>query len=116
MNWSDVTRPPTAKALRQFSALCLLVFGGMWAWPAWHGRAGTASVILAVAGAVVGIAGLVQPSLVRWIYTAWMAVAFPIGWAVSRAMLAILFYLVITPIAVVFRMTGRDVLRLRRRG
>jgi len=115
MNWSDVTRPPTAKALRQFSVLCLVVFGGLWAWKAWHGQAGRASVILAIAGGIVGVVGLVYPTLVRWIYTAWMAVAFPIGWVVSRAMLAILFYLVITPIALIFRLTGRDVLRLRRR-
>jgi hypothetical protein len=115
MQWSDVTRPPTPKALRQFSALCIVVFGGLWAWKAWHGQAGRISVVLAIAGGVVGVAGLAWPPLVRWIYTAWMAVAFPIGWAVSRAMLAILFYLVITPIAAIFRMTGRDVLRLRRR-
>ena len=115
MNWSDVTRPPTPKALRQFSALCIVVFGGLWAWKAAHGQAGRASVILAIAGGVVGVLGLVRPPFVRWIYTAWMAVAFPIGWVVSRAMLAILFYLVITPIALIFRLSGRDVLRLRRR-
>jgi hypothetical protein len=115
MQWSDVTRPPTPKALRQFSVLCIVVFGGLWAWKAWHGQAGRASVVLAIAGSVVGLLGLAWPPLVRWIYTAWMAVAFPIGWTVSRAMLAILFYLVITPIAAIFRMTGRDVLRVRRR-
>ena len=114
VQWSDVTRPPAPRALRQFSILCIVVFGGLWAWKAWHGQAGRVSVLLAVAGAVVGVAGLARPSLVRWIYTGWMAVAFPIGWAVSRAMLAILFYLVITPIALLFRLSGRDVLRVRR--
>jgi saxitoxin biosynthesis operon SxtJ-like protein len=115
MNWSDVTRPPSSKTLRQFAGLCLVVFGSLVAWRRWHGQAGSGTIALAIGGGVVGVVGLLQPSRVRWIYTAAMAVAFPIGWLVSRAMLAILFYLVITPIAVAFRMAGRDVLRVRRR-
>ena len=44
-----------------------------------------------------------------------MIAAFPIGWTVSRLMIAIVFYLVITPIASVFRLVGRDLLKRRRR-
>ena len=62
----------------------------------------------------VGVVGLVRPSAVRFIYTGWMIVAFPIGWTISRVALAIVFYAVITPVALFFKMTGRDELRLRR--
>jgi len=62
----------------------------------------------------VGVAGLVWPSLVRVIYTTWMMAAFPIGWLVSRVVLAIVFYLLFTPFAFVFRLMGRDALRLRK--
>jgi multisubunit Na+/H+ antiporter MnhG subunit len=41
-------------------------------------------------------------------------IAFPIGWAVTQAVLAVMFYLVLTPVAVVFRTRGRDELQLRR--
>ena len=41
--------------------------------------------------------------------------AFPIGWLVTQLMLAIMFYLVLTPVALVFRWRGRDELRLRSR-
>ena len=68
-----------------------------------------------MAGVVVGIAGLVKPGAVRPIYSGWMLAAFPIGWTVSQLMLLVLFYLVFTPVAIVFRLMRRDVLRLRRR-
>jgi hypothetical protein len=43
-----------------------------------------------------------------------MIAAFPIGWAISHLVLAILYYGLFTPVAAVFRMTGRDELNLRR--
>jgi hypothetical protein len=43
-----------------------------------------------------------------------MIAAFPIGWTVSRVVLGAVFFLVLTPIGVVFRLTGRDALRVRR--
>jgi hypothetical protein len=58
----------------------------------------------------------VRPGAVRWLFTGWMIVAFPIGWAVSHIMLAALFYGLFTPVALVFRTIGRDALRLRRDG
>ena len=62
----------------------------------------------------VGVTGLLRPRAVRWIYTASMVVAFPIGWTVSRVALAVVFYVVVTPVAVLFRAIGRDELQLRR--
>jgi Saxitoxin biosynthesis operon protein SxtJ len=115
MQWSDVVKPPPTKMLRQFAGLCLVVFVGLAGWRAWRGHAGTVTWILAAFGAVVGGVGLVAPQAIRWVYTTWMIVAFPIGWTISRLMLLLLFYGVFTPIAFVFRLRGRDPLRLRAR-
>ena len=43
-----------------------------------------------------------------------MIAAFPIGWTVSKIVLGAVFLLVFTPVALVFRLTGRDALQLRR--
>jgi hypothetical protein len=51
----------------------------------------------------------------RPVYTGWMIVAFPIGWTVSKIALGLMFFLVFLPVGLVFRMTGRDVLHLKRR-
>ena len=113
MLWSDVVKRPSDRMLRQFAVLCLIVFGGV---AAWHGARGTADTWtwgLGIAGVGVGILGLVRPTAVRWIYAGSMVAAFPLGWTISRMILLALFFLVFTPVALVFRLIGRDALRLR---
>jgi protein-S-isoprenylcysteine O-methyltransferase Ste14 len=114
MQWSDVTKAPPEKMLRQFAGLFLVVFGGLAAWRYFHGQAGVWTDVLAVAAVVVGVSGLIKPALVRPIYSGWMVVAFPIGWTVSHIALGAVFYVVFTFVGLVFRVMGRDVLQLRR--
>ena len=114
MQWSDVTKAPSPKMLRQFAGLWLVVFGGLAAWRAWHGQTGLWTDVLAIGAVVVGGLGLIVPAVVRPIYTGWMIVAFPIGWTVSKLVISLMFYLLFTPVAMVFKLMGRDILRLRR--
>ena len=57
------------------------------------------------------VAGLREPT--RWIYCALMVVAFPIGFVISHVMMWFIYYVVITPIGLVFRVMGRDMLGRR---
>jgi hypothetical protein len=43
-----------------------------------------------------------------------MVAAFPIGWVISQTMLLLMFYGIITPVALFLRLRGRDSLYLRR--
>ena len=114
MKWSEVTKAPTLKMLRQFAGLSLVVFGGLAVWRLWHGQADSWTYGLGIAAVLVGVTGVIAPALVRPVYTGWMIVAFPIGWTVSHLSLGLMFFLVFMPMALVFRMTGRDALRLKR--
>jgi len=114
MKWSDATRPPSPTQLRQFAVLWLLFFGGVGAWRAFDGTLGVTAGRLLVLSGVTGLIGVAWPAFMRWIYTAWMVAVFPIGWTVSRIVLAGLYFLVFTPMALFFRATGRDHLILRR--
>jgi hypothetical protein len=114
MNWSDVIKPPPEKMLRQFAGLCIVVFVGLAGWRAWQGHAGTITWALAAVGGIVGVIGLISPSAIRPIYTGGMIAAFTIGWTVSRIVLGAVYYLVFTPVALVFRLMRRDVLHLQR--
>jgi TRAP-type C4-dicarboxylate transport system permease small subunit len=114
MQWSEVIAPPSTKVLRQFAGLFLIVFLGFAAWRAWEGHPDLWAAGLATLAVVVGSIGLIWPAAVRFIYTGWMIVAFPIGWTISHIVLLIMFYVIFAPIAALFRIIGRDELRLRR--
>ena len=114
MQWSDVTKAPPRKMLRQFAGLWLVVFGGLAAWRAYDGHVDVWTYGLAIGAVVVGLAGLLWPAIVRPIYSGWMIAAFPIGWTISKIALGAMFYLVFTPVALLFKLIGRDTLKLRR--
>lgn len=113
MQWSDLPRDPSERLLRQFAGLWIAFFGGSAAWQ-WLrlGHVQTAWMLAAIAIAV-GVAGLIAPRLVRPIFVGWMIAAFPIGWTVSKVALLFIFYAVLTPLGLLFRVMGRDVLQLR---
>jgi hypothetical protein len=69
--------------------------------------------VFAALAVTVGPLGLLWPQTVRWVYVAWMVLAFPIGWTISTVILALMFFLVFTPVALVFRLKGRDALGLK---
>jgi hypothetical protein len=115
MQWSDVSRTPPARTLRQFAALWAVCFGALACREAFGpGHAGRA-LAFALLAATVGPLGLVWPRGVRLVYMASMVAAFPVGWAVSRLLLAGIFYGVFTPVALLFKLVGRDALGRRYR-
>jgi hypothetical protein len=114
MRWSDIPRNPSLKQLRQFAALWLLFFGGLACWQGLVRGNVLAGWLCAVAALGIGPLGLAWPRAVRSIFVGWMVLAFPIGWMVSHAVMAFLYYFVFTPVGVFFRLIGRDALQLRR--
>jgi hypothetical protein len=110
MTWSDLPTNPSPKVLRQFSAawlVCFLALGARQYFGRGHNQAGLTFGATAV---VIGLLGLAKPAAVRWIFVSWMVIAFPIGWAISQITLALMFYGLLTPIAFLFRLQGRDLL------
>jgi len=112
MQWSDVVAAPSSKVLRQFAGLCLVVCGVLAALALWRHHTTTTTIVITGLGITTGLVGLLRPMAIRWVYSGWMIAVFPVGWTVSRLMLAALFYLIFTPVALLFRLSGRDVLHL----
>jgi len=99
--------------LRQFAGLWLAFLGGLAVFHGvWGGRP-TLAKVLAVVALVPGVAGLIRPGSIRWLFKLAMAIATPIGWVVSNVLLAVIFYVVITPVAWVFKIMRRDALARR---
>ncbi len=70
-------------------------------------------------GAVAGLAALFalgaafRPRPVRPFYRAGMTLGFYLGQVIGRVLLALAFLLVLTPLGLILRLAGKDLLRLR---
>ncbi len=112
MKWFHLPLKPTPRVLRQFAAAWLVFFLALAAQQMFLRNRVTAAGVLG-AIALIGLVGLVKPSAVRWLFVGATVAAFPIGWVMTQVVLAVMFYIVLTPLALVFRWRGRDELQLR---
>jgi len=61
--------------------------------------------------AAVDASPALRRTLNRYLYVGLTLLTFPIGFILSHVLLAIVFYLVITPVGLVMRLLGRDPLQ-----
>ena len=54
------------------------------------------------------------PGILKPIYLVWMIFAVILGWFMTRLILSLLFFLVVTPIALVLKLVGKDLLELKK--
>ena len=108
-NEHDLKRATTQ--LRRFGLL-LAVLAALAAWFA-HAQRVPFVLLVLLAIALVALA-VWQPRLLRRPLQAWLAFGALLARIVSPIVLALMYYVMIAPIAVIGRWTGRDELRLKR--
>jgi hypothetical protein len=64
-------------------------------------------------GAGLFVAGAILPRALKWIYIAWMSMAFVLGFVMAHVILTLFFFLIITPIGLIARLFGQDFLKLK---
>jgi len=113
---------PSRRELRQFGFIslgCFALLGGMVLWRRhvlwWelNEAALTAACALWVAGGLAAMFSLIRPGANRPLWVAMMLIAWPIGTALSYTLLAVVFYGLLTPTGLMFRLIGRDSLTRR---
>jgi hypothetical protein len=114
MTWADVFERRSDTTLRQFGWMSLAAAVVVVLLRTGGGRPDLFGGLLLGLGGLLACGGTVRPALVRPVFVAALLVTFPIGLLVSRGLLMLLFWGIVTPIALVFRASGRDVLRRRR--
>ncbi len=99
------------KELREFGitiGVVLLILSGL---ALWRGKA--SFPYFGIAGILFVVSGLVVPNILKPLQKIWMALAVVMGFFMSRLILTAIFYGVITPIGVLTRLFGNDVLDQR---
>ena len=93
------------RALRRFGftiggAFCSL--GGLFLWRARAG--GSAQLIL---GILLILAAAFQPRVLRAVHRGWMTLALMLGFVMTRIILTVVFFVVLTPIGLLQRLFGK---------
>ncbi|MHC4870874.1 MAG: SxtJ family membrane protein [Planctomycetota bacterium] len=109
INWN-----PDKNELKKFGIAMLVGFGIIGLCFFLFKRADTAYYCWAF-GVVAGLLGLSQTKAALPVYLVWMAVAFIMGNIISRVLVVLFYYLMITPIGLIMRVIGRDKLHLKKR-
>ncbi|MBX7167421.1 MAG: hypothetical protein K1X74_13915 [Pirellulales bacterium] len=106
LNWN-----PSDKTLREFAEFGMFLLGLVAApWSLYRGHETTAIVFWVAAIALRGLA-LINPQWVKYPFLGLSLVTWPIGFVVSHLALGLIYFGIFTPVALVFRLIGRDALR-----
>ena len=67
-----------------------------------------------ITGGGLILTGLLVPSVLRPLQKIWMALSIVLGWVMTRVILVVLFFLVITPIGIMGKLFGKRFLAIKR--
>jgi len=99
---------PTARDLKWFGVILLAFFGvvGVLVWRATGSLAWPR--LIWGAAAMLSLAYYLVKPLRRPVYVGWSYVTYPIGWIVSHVLLAAVFFILFTAVALLMRLFGYD--------
>lgn len=75
----------------------------------------TPVMVVVYAGVILAVASVASRTVARTLFLGLQVITFPLAFVTSTIVLAVIYYLVVTPIGLALRLTGRDALSLRRR-
>lgn len=111
---TEIQWHPTGRQLRVFgvsgllaSIAAALVLCFLW------GVAILVAILVLAAGVAIFLCSLISPRVARILYIGLALVGMPLGLVVSLILLAAFYFLLLTPLALVFRLIGRDALHRR---
>ena len=111
MSLIEINKNPSRRDLLWFGALFLAFCGIVGGVLVWRFDGMRAARVVWIVGVVVPALYYAIPPLRRPVYLGWLYAALPIGWVVSHVVVLVAFYLVVTPIGLIMRATGRDPMR-----
>jgi len=101
---------PSEKELRSFGLLVGAVFGVIGVWPLLFRGEEVRLWGIGLGGTLILLGGL-SPRVLAPAHRAWMWVGHVLGWINTRILLGLVFYGLVTPMGILFRLMGKDVMR-----
>lgn len=98
------------KELRSFGLLVGGVFSVIGAWPLLLRGEPVRLWAVTLGGGLI-LLGCVLPRALALLYQGWMWIGQTLGWINTRILLGLVFYGLITPTGILFRLMGKDVMR-----
>ncbi|MBW8884770.1 MAG: hypothetical protein JF612_08345, partial [Planctomycetia bacterium] len=102
--------PPSMRQLREFAVIGALILAFLTIRELAVDSTAV-GIILGVAATFLLLVGWRRPRWLALIFTTWMTITYPMAWLISSLLVAIVYYGLVTPVALVFRLLGRDVLQ-----
>ena len=105
---------PSNKELRSFGLITMIMMtliGIILYW--WKGISITYVLYMVAAGSAIFLLSRVRTQLIKPVYIGLQLVTLPIGMVVSFVLMALFYYIIITPTGLFFRIIGRDPLCLK---
>ncbi len=110
----EVNLNPSKQELKWFGLIVLVFFALVGAIVWWTAMAPRAASAIVAFGAMLCVAYYAVAPLRLPMYLGWMHLVFPIGWVLSHLLFGAIYFLIVTPIGLTMRLTGRDPLRRHR--
>jgi hypothetical protein len=96
------------KTIRNFGILFFILSTIASAYTYWKGH--EFWFLILAAGVIFLCACLIFPNSLKGLYKAWMTMAFFLGWFMTRIILTVFFFAILTPFALILRISGKDLL------
>ena len=110
---TTVNTNPDKQELRKFgfifAGMFILIFGLLLPW-IWDKPSPTWAWIVA---AVFITVALLAPAALGPVYKLWMKIGLVLGWINTRIILGLVFFVIFAPVALFFKLMGRDPLKQR---
>lgn len=108
------TAPPILPSNRKFGLFFALVSIVGAAYAQWNSSVSIA-IGLIIVSLLFSVLALLVPQVLAPLNRAWFQFGIILGKIISPIVLSIIYFILITPVALITRLSGRDVLRLKRR-
>lgn len=112
MLWQEIKNiTATPRELKRFGIMMGIILFALASYLFWKEKG--SYFYFAAPGVILAGVGLLLPTLLRPVYHGWMAIAAVMGFVMTRVILTLLFFGLFTPMALLARLFGKDLLQQR---